>query len=94
VIVTVDKDYLYISISDQGIGIERKDSSKIFDKFYRSESDSGRKITGSGIGLTLVKEIIESHGGNITVESERNKGSTFTIQLPINQKSNGKDIAD
>jgi signal transduction histidine kinase len=93
-IVTVDKDCLYISVSDQGLGIDRKDRLKIFDKFYRSESDSGRKITGSGIGLTLVKEIVESHQGNITVESELNKGSTFTIQLPINQKSYGKDIAD
>jgi signal transduction histidine kinase/tetratricopeptide (TPR) repeat protein len=94
VIVKADKEYLYISISDHGIGINRKDLSKIFDKFYRSESYSGRKITGSGIGLTLVKEIVESHRGNITVESERNKGSTFTIQLPLNQKSNGKDITD
>jgi signal transduction histidine kinase len=90
--VKEENDHLHISISDRGIGIDRKDRSRIFDKFYRSESGSGKKIAGSGIGLTLVKEIVESHGGNVTFESERNKGSTFIIQLLLNQKSDGKNI--
>jgi signal transduction histidine kinase/tetratricopeptide (TPR) repeat protein len=88
-------DHLKIAVTDKGIGINKKDIPRIFDKFYRSESGTGKNITGSGIGLTLVKEIVESHGGKVTVESKRNKGSTFTIRIPINQKvKNGEDITD
>lgn len=79
----VEKDYLNIAVSDMGMGIDKKDRSRIFDKFYRSDSGSGRNIAGSGIGLTLVKEIVESHNGIIMVESEQNKGSTFTIRIPV-----------
>ncbi|TFH47635.1 MAG: HAMP domain-containing histidine kinase, partial [Bacteroidia bacterium] len=82
-------EYLKIAVSDQGIGIAMKDRSRIFDKFYRSDSGPAKNVTGSGIGLTLVKEIVESHGGSITVESNRNNGSTFTIRIPANQKLNG-----
>jgi len=80
-----DGDYMKIDIIDKGIGIDKKDIPRIFDKFYRSESDKGRKITGSGIGLTLVKEIVNSHHGEIIVQSEPGRGSTFTIRIPINQ---------
>ena len=79
----LDKGFLNIAVSDKGMGIDKKDRIRIFEKFYRSESGSGRNITGSGIGLTLVKEIVESHKGIITVESELNKGSTFTIRIPV-----------
>lgn len=72
-----------VSIADNGIGIATKDRSRIFDKFYRSETGEAMNITGSGIGLTLVKDIIEAHGGDISVESRRNKGSTFIIRIPI-----------
>ena len=89
-----ENDYLKIAVSDQGIGINKKDLSRIFEKFYRSDSDSVRKITGSGIGLTLVKDIVESHNGTIAVESEENKGSIFTILIPLYQKSYGKDSSD
>ncbi|MBE0678651.1 MAG: GHKL domain-containing protein [Bacteroidales bacterium] len=82
-------EQLKIAVSDQGIGIALKDRFRIFDKFYRADSGSAKNITGSGIGLTLVKEIVESHGGSITVESNRNNGSTFTIRIPANQKLNG-----
>jgi signal transduction histidine kinase len=81
----VDGDYVSIAVSDKGIGIDKKDLPRIFDKFYRSESGTGKHITGSGIGLTLVKEIVEAHGGDVTVESERDKGSTFTVRIPFNQ---------
>ncbi|TFH26033.1 MAG: HAMP domain-containing histidine kinase [Bacteroidia bacterium] len=79
----VEKDHLSIAISDKGMGIDKKDRSRIFDKFYRSESGSVWNITGSGIGLTLVKEIVESHRGIILVESEQNIGSIFTIRIPV-----------
>lgn len=92
--VKAGKNSLFISVEDHGIGIDRKEKRKIFDKFYRTDTDAVGRITGSGIGLTLVKEIVEAHGGIIEVESERNKGSVFTVQIPINQKSDGKDITD
>jgi len=88
-------DHLKIAVSDRGIGIEKKDLSKIFEKFYRSESNAGKNITGSGIGLTIVKEIVEAHNGHIEVVSELNNGSTFTIYIPIiREESNGKDFTD
>ena len=86
VTANVENDYLNIAVCDKGMGIDKKDLSRIFEKFYRSESGSGKNITGSGIGLTLVKEIVESHNGTIMVDTELNKGSTFTIQLPVKYK--------
>jgi signal transduction histidine kinase len=85
---------LCISVHDQGMGIGRKDKERIFEKFYRADTGSVRNIPGSGIGLTLVKEVIEAHRGTITVESERNAGSTFSLFLPLNTDKDGKDTAD
>lgn len=85
-IAEVEGDHLKIAVSDQGIGIDRKDIPRIFEKFYRSESNTKKNITGSGIGLTIVKEIVEAHNGRIEVVSERNKGSTFTIYIPIKRE--------
>lgn len=76
-------DSIIIEVSDNGIGISKKDIEKIFEKFFRSPIPDGRKIPGSGIGLTLVKEIIEAHSGKIEVESEIGKGSTFKISFPL-----------
>ncbi|MCK9212518.1 MAG: ATP-binding protein [Ignavibacteriaceae bacterium] len=86
-------DSIVIEVSDYGIGISKKDIEKIFEKFFRSPIPDGRKIPGSGIGLTLVKDIIEAHGGTIEVESELGKGSTFKLSFPLSndkkQKSDG-----
>lgn len=76
-------DSIIIGVTDRGIGINKKDCEKIFEKFFRSPMPDGRKIPGSGIGLTLVKEIIEAHGGKITVESEIGRGSTFKLIFPL-----------
>jgi two-component system phosphate regulon sensor histidine kinase PhoR len=90
----VEDDQLKLSVADQGIGIEKRDIPRVFEKFYRAEARPEKNIAGSGIGLTLVKEIVEAHGGSISVESERNKGSTFTIHIPIKQReSNAEDSA-
>lgn len=73
--------YVYISVKDMGQGISREKQKDIFNKY-----DSGslnREISGLGLGLYLAKEIIELHGGKITVESALNKGSTFHIQVPV-----------
>jgi two-component system phosphate regulon sensor histidine kinase PhoR len=81
-------DSIIVEVSDHGIGIIKKDIEKIFEKFFRSPIPDGRKIPGSGIGLTLVKEITEAHGGTIEVESEIGRGSTFRISFPV---SNNKE---
>ena len=72
-----------ISVSDTGMGIPKKDLPHIFEKFYRAENASMQAIGGTGLGLGIVKYIIESHGGKISVESEVGKGSTFSFTLPI-----------
>ncbi|NOZ61829.1 MAG: hypothetical protein GXO74_09115 [Calditrichaeota bacterium] len=79
-----EKSEIIFSVQDFGIGIPADEQGKIFDKFYRSRDDSVRtKIKGSGLGLTLVKLIVEAHRGKIDVVSEVGKGSTFKIKLPI-----------
>jgi two-component system phosphate regulon sensor histidine kinase PhoR len=71
-----------IEISDTGIGIDPMSLERIFEPFYQVDISSTRTAGGIGMGLTLAKGIIESHGGEITVESQVNEGSTFTISLP------------
>ena len=76
------KDYIEIAIEDNGIGISEEDQAFIFNKFAQVEGTGATKATSSGIGLTLVKHIIELHSGYIKLESELGKGSKFTIGLP------------
>ena len=68
-------DELVLSVKDYGIGISAKEQEKIFDRFYRGDEPQRMGIKGSGIGLTIVKQIVEAHGGTIAVESEIGKGS-------------------
>ncbi len=75
------KNVVVVKIEDTGIGIENEDLDKVFDSFYRA--DKSRSSKGHGLGLTIAKEIIEKHGGNISVESLEGKGSTFIVKLPI-----------
>jgi signal transduction histidine kinase len=72
-----------ISIQDYGIGIDKKEHAKIFDRFYRAEGKTELTYQGFGIGLYIAREIIQMHGGNIEVKSEREKGSTFTFTIPF-----------
>ena len=72
-----------VSIKDNGIGIDKKDHEKIFERFYRVEGAIEQTYTGFGIGLFIVKAIIERHSGSILVESEKGKGATFTFLLPV-----------
>lgn len=77
--------FLRIEIQDQGIGISKKEYHKIFRRFYRGESPEAAGVEGSGVGLYLTREIIEYHGGSVTVSSKcqgPDKGSTFVIQVP------------
>jgi signal transduction histidine kinase len=71
-----------ITVEDRGIGIPRSELKKVFEPFYRSRSVVDAQIHGNGLGLSLVKDIVNAHGGTITAESEPGKGSKFTIELP------------
>lgn len=73
------------SITDQGIGIPETDVEHIFDRFFTVDKAHSQKMGGSGLGLSIVKTIIEKHGGTISVQSKIGKGSTFIIQLPKRQ---------
>jgi signal transduction histidine kinase len=74
-----------LSVSDHGPGIPREEHDKIFERFYRRGSELRRETQGVGIGLSIVKHIVEAHGGCVRVESELGKGSVFIIQLPLNR---------
>ena len=85
VIVSVvpDTHYLSIKVIDTGIGIEEESLPNIFDEFYRVQGAKTRYTTGTGLGLSIVKKIVESHFGRIDVESKVDKGTTFTVKLPL-----------
>ena len=77
---------LSIEIADRGIGIPRAEQAKVFEKFYRVGNGLVHDVKGSGLGLSLVKHIIEAHNGTISVESDVGKGTRFTILLPLSRK--------
>jgi signal transduction histidine kinase len=70
-------------VEDSGYGIAEEELSKVFDKFFRSDDDRVQSITGSGLGLAFTKEVSRLHGGRLTVSSELNKGSRFSMTIPI-----------
>jgi signal transduction histidine kinase len=74
---------LEIGISDRGIGIAAADQARIFDPFYRAPDVVAAQIQGAGLGLSLVKRIVEAHAGRITLKSAPGQGSTFTVSLPV-----------
>ncbi len=78
---TQDRNII-IAVEDKGIGIDKKDLPHIFEPFYRSKKVVDEQIHGNGLGLSLVKQIVEAHGGKVVVESEMGKGSKFVLQLP------------
>jgi signal transduction histidine kinase len=72
-----------VSVTDRGIGIAAADQAKIFDPFYRAPDVVAAQIQGAGLGLSLVKRIVEAHGGQVTLKSAPGEGSTFTVSLPV-----------
>jgi signal transduction histidine kinase len=77
---------VFLEVQDNGAGIIKDDQKKVFQKFYRSTHDASKSIEGSGIGLTLVDHIVKAHGGRVMLESDLNKGTTVTIELPVLRK--------
>ena len=78
------KNSVFIEIEDSGLGISKEEQNKIFDKFYRSSSGNIHNTKGTGLGLTLVKYIIDAHKGEIKLTSEPEKGSRFSLFFPVN----------
>ena len=77
------KEFVHISVSDSGPGISKEDAGQIFDRFYQSVNNQLMQQEGSGIGLALTKELVELHGGSISVSSELGKGTKVTVKLPL-----------
>jgi signal transduction histidine kinase len=75
--------WVHITVQDQGLGIPQEKLAQVFEQYTRVDSESSRFIGGTGLGLSVVKQIVEMHGGTVSVESVVDKGSTFHVQLPL-----------
>lgn len=82
-VVVVEKEAVTISVKDTGIGIPEEEASKIFGRFFRAKNALASGVHGSGLGLFIVKRIVEKHGGKIWFESKEGTGSTFSISFPL-----------
>jgi signal transduction histidine kinase len=82
--------HVVIEVADKGIGIPESELGNIFDRFYRVRDDRTRQVGGAGLGLALVKHIVDAHHGTLSVKSKVGKGSTFTIRLPFRQPKGRK----
>ena len=85
----VEDQDLIVAVQDFGVGIESEEIGRVFERFYRGGDELTRTVKGSGLGLTLVKQIVEVHHGSVHVESEPGRGSAFSIRLPL-QSTKGK----
>jgi signal transduction histidine kinase len=82
----VEGNYVHYRIKDTGVGISSEHLSRIFDDFYRADDDRIKQISGTGLGLTIAKKIVNSHFGRIDVESTPEKGSVFSVFLPLEHR--------
>lgn len=90
VTVRLTQDAFAISVQDTGIGIPPEELPNLFSKYHRARDARSRGIKGTGLGLLIVKEIVEAHGGRIEVQSEPGRGSTFTVFLPRSDKGSAQ----
>ena len=84
---SIENEIITIAVADQGIGIPEAEVERIFERFYRVDPARSRETGGTGLGLSIVKHIITKHGGEISVWSSENVGSTFSIRLPIQSQN-------
>lgn len=82
----LEKNKIVLTVKDTGVGIPKKDLEKIFERFYRVANSKGRTYEGTGIGLSLVQELVKLHDGVIEVDSEVNVGSTFSVSIPLGRE--------
>jgi hypothetical protein len=82
----VSDDFMHISVKDRGIGISPENLDNLFHPFFQVDASVSRKYGGVGLGLPLVKNFTEMHGGYVRVESKEGEGSTFTVSLPFERK--------
>ena len=87
------QEYIWLGVKDTGIGIKQEQLPKVFNRFYQTDSSSTRTQDGTGIGLALVKELLEMQGGEIWVTSELNKGTTFEVHLPVLEATEAQPLA-
>jgi len=87
VVVSLEGTNLSITVSDTGVGIPERQLDRLFTKFFRAENVIKMQVTGTGLGLFIVKNIVARHGGTITVQSKENEGSTFTLTIPTNREA-------
>ncbi|MGM7700265.1 sensor histidine kinase [Pseudalkalibacillus sp. Hm43] len=80
--------HVKMSIADSGPGIPLEDQERVFERFYRVDKGRSREMGGTGLGLAIAKELVELHGGEISLESELGEGSTFRVLLPMSKKTN------
>lgn len=78
-------DYVEISVADSGIGIPAEDLPRLFERFYRVDKARSRDLGGTGLGLSIVKHLVRAHGGEVSVKSVPNEGSTFSFTLPVHE---------
>jgi signal transduction histidine kinase len=83
--LSVTHDRVELVVLDTGIGISMRDRNHVFSRFFRTQQAHRKSIQGVGLGLSITKAIVDSHGGRIEVESEEGRGSTFRIRLPLDQ---------
>src|SRR6185369_1914157 len=89
-----DNGHIAVSVTDFGIGISPADQRRIFERFYRARDPRVAEVRGTGIGLSIVRNIVDAHGGTVTVESRVGTGSTFTIRLPRHREETHVPPAD
>jgi two-component system phosphate regulon sensor histidine kinase PhoR len=82
-VINQSDDQAVIEVTDRGIGISSEDQQRIFERFYRVDRARSRERGGTGLGLSIVKHIAQSHNGTVQVHSQIDKGSTFTVRLPL-----------
>ena len=91
VILKESDSQVIIQVSDTGIGMTPEEQSRLFQEFVRIKNEQTRNILGSGLGLSIVKKIAQLYNGTVSVKSEKNVGSTFTVALPIQQEQQVKE---
>src|SRR5207247_10531829 len=80
--VRADRDHALLEVSDTGIGIAPEDQGRVFDRFWRSDRSRSRATGGAGIGLAVVRELVEAHAGDVTLDSTPGRGTRFRLRLP------------